>query len=147
MKIHLIQSSLIPLLWGILLTVTVAGCTAKSSTPATQAANSAAQTWLATIDQGDYAESWTNAAAGFQSAITSEKWVDAVQQVRQPLGSLISRKIISAQEMSSLPDALDGRYIVMQFETSFTNKKSAVETVTFMLKKDGQWKAAGYYIR
>jgi len=147
MKIHLIQSSLIPLLWATLLAITVAGCTAKSSTPAAQAANAGAQTWLAAIDQGDYAESWTNAAASFQLAITSEKWVDAVQQVRQPLGSLISRKAISAQEMSSLPGAPDGHYVVMQFQTSFANRKSAVETVTFMLEKDGQWKAAGYYIK
>jgi len=106
-----------------------------------------AQAWLRDIDAGNYAPSWTNAAALFQQAITSEKWVDAVQQVRRPLGSLISRKVISAQEMSSLPGAPDGHYVVMQFETSFTNKKSAVETVTFMLEKDGQWKAAGYYIK
>jgi hypothetical protein len=106
-----------------------------------------AQAWLQAIDNGHYAQSWTNAAAGFQSAITPEKWVESMQAFRQPLGSLNSRKVISAQEMSSLPGAPDGRYIVMQFETAFTNKKSAVETVTFMLEKDGQWKAAGYYIK
>jgi len=106
-----------------------------------------AQAWLRSIDAGNYAPSWTNAAALFQQAITPEKWMESMQAFRQPLGSLISRKVISAQEMASLPGAPDGRYIVMQFETSFTNKKSAVETVTFMLEKDGQWKAAGYYIK
>jgi hypothetical protein len=25
--------------------------------------------------------------------------------------------------------------------------KSAIETVTFMLEKDGHWKAAGYFIK
>ena len=106
-----------------------------------------AQDWLRDIDAGNYPQSWTNAAAGFQAAITPEKWMESMQAFRRPLGSLISRKVISAQEMSSLPGAPDGRYIVMQFETSFTNKKSAVETVTFILEKDGQWKAAGYYIK
>jgi hypothetical protein len=106
-----------------------------------------AQTWLRDIDNGNYAQSWTNAAQSFHSAISSEKWVEAVQQARQPLGSLVSRKTISAEEMSSLPGVPDGRYIVMQFETSFANKKSAVETVTFLLEKDGQWRAAGYYIK
>jgi hypothetical protein len=106
-----------------------------------------AQAWLRDIDSGHFAQSWTDAAQSFQSAISSEKWRESLQQARQPLGSLVSRKVISAQEMSSLPGAPDGRYIVMQFETSFTHKKSAVETVTFMLEKDGQWKAAGYYIR
>jgi hypothetical protein len=106
-----------------------------------------AQTWLQGIDNGNYAQSWTNAAAYFQQAITSEKWVEAVQQVRKPLGALVSRKVKSAQELASLPGAPDGRYIVMQFETSFANKKSAIETVTFMLEKDGKWKAAGYFIK
>jgi len=105
-----------------------------------------AQAWLREIDGGSYAQSWTGAAAYFQSAITSEKWAEALQQVRKPLGLLVSRKLKSAREMSSLPGAPDGRYIVMQFDTSYTNKKSAVETVTFMLEKDGQWRAAGYYI-
>jgi serine/threonine protein kinase/tetratricopeptide (TPR) repeat protein len=106
-----------------------------------------AQAWLRDIDAGNYAPSWTNAAQSFQSAISSEKWMESLKQARKPLGSLGSRKVISAEEMSSLPGAPDGRYIVMQFETSFANKKSAVETVTFMLEKDGQWRAAGYYIK
>ena len=106
-----------------------------------------AQSWLRDIDNGNYAQSWTNAAAYFQQAITSEKLAESLQQARKPLGPLVSRKIKSAQELASLPGAPDGRYIVMQFETSFTNKKSAVETVTFMQEKDGQWRAAGYYIK
>jgi len=106
-----------------------------------------AQAWLRDIDNGNYAQSWTNAAALFQSAVTPEKLAEALQQVRKPLGSLISRKVKSAQETTSLPGVPDGRYIVMQFETSFANKKSAVETVTFMHEKDGQWRAAGYYIK
>lgn len=36
--------------------------------------------------------------------------------------------------------------MVIQFETSFENKGSAVETVTSMLEKDGTWRVAGYYI-
>jgi Flp pilus assembly protein TadD len=106
-----------------------------------------AQAWLGDIDAGHYAQSWTNAATFFQSAITSEKWVEAMQQIRKPLGALVSRKLKSAQEMSSLPGAPDGRYILMQFETAFANKKIAIETVTFIQEKDGQWRATGYYIK
>jgi hypothetical protein len=70
-----------------------------------------------------------------------------MESFRKPLGSLISRKLKSAQPMTELPGAPDGQYVLMQFETSFTNKKSAVETVTFMLEKDGQWKSGGYFIK
>jgi hypothetical protein len=36
---------------------------------------------------------------------------------------------------------------VVQFDTVFADKPSAVETVTFMLENDGQWRAAGYFIK
>jgi hypothetical protein len=33
------------------------------------------------------------------------------------------------------------------FRSSFSNKQSAVETVTPMLDPDGTWRVSGYYIR
>jgi hypothetical protein len=47
---------------------------------------------------------------------------------------------------TSLPGAPDGEYVVMQFNTSYTQKKSAVETVTMVLDKDGKWHVAGFFI-
>ena len=35
----------------------------------------------------------------------------------------------------------------LEYVENFSNKKSAVETVTFVQEKDGKWKAAGYYIK
>ncbi len=49
--------------------------------------------------------------------------------------------------MTSLPGAPDGEYVVIQIQTSFENKKSAVETITPMLDKDGRWRVSGYQIR
>jgi len=37
--------------------------------------------------------------------------------------------------------------VVIQFQTSYENKKSAVETVTPMVDPDGEWRVSGYYIR
>jgi hypothetical protein len=36
---------------------------------------------------------------------------------------------------------------VIQYESSFEHKASAIETVTPMLGDDGQWRVSGYYIR
>jgi hypothetical protein len=121
--------------------------TGPADQTADQAAIAAAQTWLASIDAGHYAESWTAAAGFFRGAVTQDNWVSAVKAVREPLGKLVSRSMNSANTTTSLPGAPDGQYVVMRFETSFANKQSAVETVTFMLEKDGQWRAAGYYIK
>ncbi|MGA2281434.1 MAG: DUF4019 domain-containing protein [Verrucomicrobiota bacterium] len=106
----------------------------------------AAQTWLALIDDGRYSESWKRASAIVQGVATEQGFANSMETFRKPLGDLVSRKLKSVQPMTELPDAPDGQYVVMQFQTSFTNKKSAIETVTFMLEKDGQWRAAGYYI-
>ena len=40
-----------------------------------------------------------------------------------------------------------GEYVILQFESSFENKKFAVETVTPMIEKNGEWKVSGYYIK
>lgn len=40
-------------------------------------------------------------------------------------------------------DALDGD----RFDAEFEKLKPAAEAMTFMPEKDGQWRAAGYYIK
>ena len=110
-------------------------------------AQKSAEQWLALIDTGKFGESWETAAAYFKKAISKEKWESTLGAVRQPLGDLVSRKLKSAKYSKSLPGAPDGEYVVLQFDTSFTNKKVAVETVTPMLEKDGTWKVSGYFIK
>jgi len=107
----------------------------------------AAQKWLAGIDVDNYAQSWTDASEFFRNALTQDKWVQAMESVRSPLGKLEIRTVDSAVTETTLPGAPDGRYVVMQFETAFASKRSATETVTFVLEKDDQWRASGYYIK
>ncbi len=107
----------------------------------------AAKKWLQLIDQGNYSASWAQASGYFRNAVTREKWEQSLQAVRKPLGKMLSRKLNVKMYKTSLPGAPDGQYEVMQFETSFAHKKSAVETVTFMKGAGGGWRAAGYFIR
>ena len=110
-------------------------------------AQAAAESWLALVDQGNYGESWDAAATYLKNAVAREDFVKSMNAARKPLGSLKSREIKSKEYRSSLPGAPDGQYVVIQFKTSLGNKKSAVETVTPMLDKDGKWRVSGYYIR
>ena len=110
-------------------------------------AQKSGEQWLALIDAGKFGESWETAAAYFKKAISKEKWESTLGAVRGPLGDLVSRKLKSAKYSKSLPGAPDGEYVVLQFDTSFTNKKVAVETVTPMIEKDGTWKVSGYFIK
>lgn len=106
-----------------------------------------AEAWLAVVDSGDYAKSWDTAAAYFKGAITKEKWEQALEGVRPPLGKVLSRKVKAKQFATSLPGAPDGEYVVIQYETSFENKSTAVETVTPMKDEDGKWRVSGYFVR
>jgi hypothetical protein len=107
----------------------------------------AAGTWLTLIDNGKYSESWETAAVLFRNAVTKEQWNQALNATRKPLGRLVSRKLTSNQYTTSLPGAPDGNYVVIHYETSFENKKAAVERITPMLDKDGKWRVSGYYIK
>jgi hypothetical protein len=69
-----------------------------------------------------------------------------LQATHAPLGS-VQRKLKSATYTTTVPGAPDGEYYVIQFDSSFEHKNSAVETITPMLDKDGRWKAAGYYLK
>lgn len=59
--------------------------------------------------------------------------------------SLVALK--SQRYRTTLPGAPDGEYVVIQFKASFENKKAAVETVTPLLDKDGQWRVSGYFMK
>lgn len=112
-----------------------------------EAAKKSAESWLAVVDKGDYAASYDEAASIFKLAITKEDWLQKVRAARGPLGKMISRKLKRMQYETTLPGAPDGEYVVIQYDTSFENKRSAVETITPTLDKDGQWRVSGYFIR
>jgi uncharacterized protein DUF4019 len=128
-------------------------CAAEVSTAkpdyqqAVQQATRAADSWLKLVDAGDYTQSYNDASIFFKSRVTEDAWVATVGAVRKPFGDLLSRKLKNAQYATSLPGAPDGEYVVIQYDTSFANKKAAVETVTPMLDKDGKWRVSGYFIK
>ena len=110
-------------------------------------AEKSALAWLALVDAGNYEESWRQAASFFRGAVSQEDWKKAMVGARQPLGKLLSRKVKSRTYAESLPGAPDGKYVVLEFDASFENKKTAVETVTPMQEPDGTFRVSGYFIR
>lgn len=120
---------------------------AASADQKTKAAQPAAESWLALVDAGKYSQSWKEAASLFKNALTSEQWEHAIESARGPLGKLESRKLKSARYSTSLPGAPDGEYVVIQYDASFEHKKAAIETITPVLDRDGQWRVSGYFIK
>jgi hypothetical protein len=133
------------LIFVSMMLVTVSGVAADPEKE--KSAVAAAQKWLAMVDEGKYADSWDEAAEYFKRAVKKEQWEESLLAVREPLGKLVSRELKSQTYKNSLPGAPDGQYVVIQFQSSFENKKSAIETVTPVLDKDGNWRVSGYYIK
>jgi hypothetical protein len=127
--------------------VLLVGIAAAQDVDNKNAAVASAEKWLTAVDEGKYAESWQEAAAYFKNAITKEQWEQSMQTVRKPLGKLTSRKVTTTIYKASLPGTPDGEYVVIQYETAFENKASAIETVTPMFDKDGNWRISGYFIK
>lgn len=112
-----------------------------------KAAQAAALRWLAHVDDGKFDPSWNQASGMFRQAIGKEEWKRALEHSRTPPGKLESRKLTMAAHTTRLPGAPEGEYVVLQFATSYANKKDAMETVTPMLDQDGVWRVSGYLVK
>jgi hypothetical protein len=119
----------------------------ESNPQAEKAAVDAANAWLEVVDSGKYEQSWREAAAFFKNAVAKEKWQNSCEVFREPLGKVLSRELKATHYTTTAPGAPDGQYVIVQYNSSFENKESAVETVTPMLDNDDKWRVSGYYIK
>lgn len=138
--------------WNLILPILVmlaAGCGVRdqSDKPEVQAGLSAAAEWLALVDAGNFTGSWATAAAYFRAAVPQDQWITSLNAFRVPMGAQVSRKVKTSHFETSMPGAPDGQYVLVQYDTSFANKKAAVESATVMLETNGIWRVSGYFIR
>lgn len=132
--------------WLLLFILTLSAasfCEEKAEGLATESANH----WLTLVDDGNYEGSWNTAAPLFKNHVLKNQWAQMLQATRAPLGKVLFRNVKSAVYKTSLPGAPDGQYVVIQYESSFEHKKSAIETVTPSLGTDGRWRVSGYFIK
>lgn len=106
----------------------------------------AAKNWVTLVDAKRWNDSWAAAGTLFRSQMPQPRWASTIAPVRDPLGAVTSRALKSVTTTKSLPGAPDGDYEVVQFQTSFTNKAAATETVVLSHEASG-WKVDGYFIR
>lgn len=132
---------------ALVLTFGTAAMAQPSEADNVKAAQAAAQSWLAIMDAGRYGESWDEAASGFKSGVTKEKWEGMAGPVRKPLGGVKARTVKSAKYSRTLPNAPPGEYVLILYDSSFDGLPAATETVAMTRDKDGKWRAGGYYIR
>lgn len=110
-------------------------------------ARTAAREWLALLDAQEYDETWKAAGALLKAAVSQEEWSAKLSVTLGPLGKVESRAVRSTEYSTTMPGAPDGEYVVVQFDTTFENKQTALENVVMRKQPDGIWRVAGYRIR
>lgn len=140
---HLMKRRILCLLGLSFLALWMSACSQDNKT----VAEGAASKWLKLVDSGSYDQSWDDAGTLLKANIARDQWREVLLRNRAPLGAVISRKLSSAEYLTQLPGAPDGQYVVLQYESSFEHKNSAIETVTTTLDKDGKWRVCLYVIK
>ena len=113
----------------------------------TVAAQRVSGSWLKLVDSSNYAQSWDEAASELKNHVAKEQWQQILEGNRAPLGRLVSRRLRSAEYITKLPGAPDGEYVVIEYESSFEHKSSAIETVIPTMDKDGQYRVSAFFIK
>lgn len=107
----------------------------------------AAVAWLDLVDSAHYGASWDQAALPLQAAVARAEWEARLRAVRAPLGAVVARRLKLANYTETLPELTAGQSVVLEYETRFENRASAVETVTPVKDARGSWKVGAYSIR
>ncbi len=113
---------------------------APAATVAAPAAQAARQ-WLEMGDAADWKGSWAATGASFRKANSLALWTSVSEKVRAPLGTVVSRTLVSADEVPTPPRG----NAVVKFRTRFANKADAVETIA-LVREGGSWKVVGCYL-
>ena len=101
----------------------------------------AARDWLEMIDNADWPASFEATGETFREANTIAGWTSASRQVREPLGAVVSRELLTIRYLNAPPRG----YQEVAFATRFANTERVIETVTLQ-KEDGIWKPVGILI-
>lgn len=119
------------------LPVPVAGSTAVAEPSATEVAR-AAEEFLALVDESRWAESYAATGVQFRALNTLERWSEVSQQVRPPLGQLLTRDLIGNEYVPAPPEG----YRLIKFRSTYANGAAQTESLS-LAWEDGAWRVAG----
>ena len=115
--------------------------------PAFSSANAEAIYYLSIVDNQAYASSWGEMGSLLRDLIPRKQWVGAMKATRLSLGSVRTRRVASHASSTVLKEGTRGEFMTIKYDTQFSQKTQAVETVILMRDgKLGLWKVISYTI-
>jgi len=107
----------------------------------------AAEDFLHLVDTEQYEQSWNSASGLLREKVFLEVWNRKLQVMRAKVGTLISRKQDDASISDMAEGAPEGKYLTLTYASSFSQQKSAIETIILVLEADQKWRVAGYFLK
>jgi DNA-binding CsgD family transcriptional regulator len=101
----------------------------------------AARGWLELGDAGQWEASWRATGDQFRDLNTLAVWTRVSQEVRVPLGAVISREMMTHNSVPAPPAGVE----VVTFRTDFAGRQGVIETVS-LARENGSWKVVGVYL-
>jgi beta-lactamase regulating signal transducer with metallopeptidase domain len=108
--------------------------------------------WVKKIDDGKYAEAWSNSSEILHKKMTEPEWMQFMQTMRLPLGQCLGRKLQTMLRATIVPVMFaDGTVykvglLKAESESIFENSRMAREIVSFGRNSKGEWSAIDYSI-
>jgi hypothetical protein len=120
------------------------GSAAYRRTQAKQAAQAAAEDWLALIGDGAFEESWAAADSTLRAGISQEDWADQGIRARHQLDTLRARRLTRAQYRDSTAQLGGHPVVTLQYASEYARGRAREAVVT--TKRDTAWTVAGYRV-
>lgn len=102
------------------------------------------------IDRNGLAVIWDNASELTRKTVTRDVFVKNVQSARSKVGSPTSRRWLAVTRQlvgKENPQLINNVFVSVSFASTFSNKQTLTELISFRLDSDGQWRFAGYAIQ
>jgi DNA-binding CsgD family transcriptional regulator len=111
---------------------------ATTAEPNAAAAARVAENFLVLVDERRWAESYAATGAQFRQLNTLERWTAVSEQVRTPLGKLLTRDLVGNEYVPAPPQG----YQLIKFRSTYANGTQQTESVS-LAWEDGAWRVAG----
>jgi hypothetical protein len=110
-------------------------------------ATDAAVKFLYLVDNGEYGQSWEVASTHLQETIGKQEWEEKLEAIRGAIGTVAERVKDDVTYLEAAGDMPEGEYVVILFNTNFSEREFVVENVTLHLATDGAWRVGGYFLK
>jgi DNA-binding CsgD family transcriptional regulator len=119
------------------LPASVSSSVAAAEPTAVKAAR-AAEDFLILVDESRWAESYAATGAQFRDLNTLERWSEVSEQVRPPLGKVLTRDLIGNEYVPAPPEG----YRLIKFRSTYANGATQTESLS-LAWEGGAWKVVG----